>query len=358
MLAEGVECFEGKLYLLALTFGSFSCSKTFPSVNSGLCTSVMKFPISVLDHLSCKQVALLTAVVASVSAASNDSGVGQPVGGLISVRVGHSQTPFPEWLTEFTGLKEWPGIDPPYIPMDFIDFDQIPDYRSYEQGVCGANPRESCSFDCDHCVAPDDVFTCSKLSQTFDDGPSLATERLLDNLDHKTTFFNLGINIVNYPDVYKKILDGGHLVGTHTWSHPFLPSLSNEKIIAQLQWSIWAMNATGHHLPKWFRPPYGAIDNRVRAISRMFGLQAVLWDHDTFDWQLLVEDQSLRTEESIYRDIQDWKQSGTGLILEHDGAFKTVQVGINVGRILGNDQMTVAECVGGSDYIKSFQQEG
>ncbi|SCV02623.1 LAME_0H03466g1_1 [Lachancea meyersii CBS 8951] len=282
--------------------------------------------------------------------------VGQPVGGFVSVRAGRKQTPFPQWLTDFTGLNEWPGVDPPYIPMDFIDFKEIPDYKRYEQGVCGVNPPESCSFDCDRCLAPDDVYTCRRISQTFDDGPSLATERLLNSLDHKTTFFNLGMNIVNFPDMYHKILDNGHLVGTHTWSHPFMPSLTNEQIIAQLQWSIWAMNATGHHLPKWFRPPYGAIDNRVRSIARMFGLQAVLWDHDTFDWQLLAEDQTARTEEDIYKEVQDWKRSGTGLILEHDGTFRTVQVGVNVDKILGNNQLTVAECVGGIDYIRTFPQ--
>ena len=31
------------------------------------------------------------------------------------------QTPFPEWLTEFTNLTQWPGIDPPYIPLDYIN---------------------------------------------------------------------------------------------------------------------------------------------------------------------------------------------------------------------------------------------
>lgn len=280
-----------------------------------------------------------------------------PVGGIVTVRAGYAQTPFPEWLTEFTGLTEWPGIDPPYIPMDFIDFSKVPDYKSYPQGVCGVNPRESCSFDCDKCVEPDDVYTCSKLSQTFDDGPSPATEKLLESLDHPTTFFNLGINIVNFPDTYKKILDAGHLIGTHTWSHPFMPSLTNEQIVAQLEWSIWAMNATGNHYPKWFRPPYGAIDNRVRAISRMFGLQAVLWDHDTMDWQLIAEDSNLRTEEQVYHDVQLWKRGKRGLILEHDGSEKTVNVGINVSKLIGDDQLTVAQCVGGIDYIHQYAQK-
>ncbi|CAR26043.1 hypothetical protein ZYGR_0E00190 [Zygosaccharomyces rouxii] len=266
------------------------------------------------------------------------------------------QTPFPKWLTSFTGLTQWPGLDPPYIPLDFIDMSKIPPYKQYPSGVCNANPPEACAFDCDGCTAHDDVKTCSKLSQTFDDGPSFATQKLLDTLKHKATFFNLGFNIVNNPDMYRKVLEKGHLIGTHTWSHPYLPSLSNEKIIAQIEWSIWAMNATGNHTPKWFRPPYGGIDNRVRAITRQFGLQAVLWDHDTFDWQLVTPDNTLppRSEQQIYLDVKKWKQEGKGLILEHDGSQRTVDVGVNVYHLLGEDQLNVAQCVGGIDYIRKF----
>lgn len=267
-----------------------------------------------------------------------------------------AQTPFPKWLTDFTGLTQWPGLDPPYIPLDFIDMEKVPAYKQYSSGQCGVNPREACAFDCDSCTEPDDVRSCSKLSQTFDDGPSPATQKLLDSLKHKSTFFNLGYNIVNNPDMYRKVLEQGHLVGTHTWSHPYLPSLTNEQIIAQLEWSIWAMNATGNHTPKWFRPPYGGIDNRVRAISRQFGLQAVLWDHDTFDWQLVTPDKTLppRSEQEIYEDVAKWKVEGRGLILEHDGASSTVDVGVKVNEIIGDDQLTVAQCVGGIDYIKKY----
>ncbi|QLG73490.1 hypothetical protein HG535_0E05740 [Zygotorulaspora mrakii] len=273
-----------------------------------------------------------------------------------NLKIFSNQTPFPKWLYDFTGLTEWPGLHPPYIPLDFIDMTKIPDYKPYKQGECYKNPRESCSFDCDGCVEHDDVYTCSKLSQTFDDGPSLVTEKLLDELKHNTTFFNLGINTVNNPVAYRKTMEKGHLIGSHTWSHPFLPSLTNEEIIAQLEWSIWAMNATGSHTPKWFRPPYGGIDNRVRAISRQFGLQAVLWDFDTFDWQLYAPDSAfpLRTEQDVYDDVTRWKKINKGLILEHDGSPTTVNVGISINKLIGDDQLTVAQCIGGIDYIRQY----
>lgn len=263
------------------------------------------------------------------------------------------RAPFPDWLARFTGLSEWPGLDPPYIPLDFINIDEIPNIPIYKQGFCADVPREVCSFDCHGCAAHDDIFTCPKLSQTFDDGPSLATEKLLDNLNCKSTFFTLGINIVQYPHIYQRLKDDNHLIGTHTWSHRYLPELTNEQIIAQIEWGIWAMNSTGNHLPKWWRPPYGGIDNRVRHITRLFGLQAVVWNHDTLDWKFASGDPSI-TLHDILDVAHAWKNIKTGIILEHDSLETTVDIGLQIRDIIGVDQMTVSECVGGIDYIQEF----
>lgn len=298
---------------------------------------------------------LLIVLIFLQSATANELQTNNPKGGVAFVGDQSKQTPFPQWLTEFTGMTQWPGLDPPYVPLDFIDLDKIPDYLPHQAGMC-LNPREACSFDCDSCVEHDDIHTCSKLSQTFDDGPSPATERLLKKLNHKTTFFVLGINSVNHPDIYRHVDEAGHLMGSHTWSHAYLPGLSNEQIIAQIEWSIWAMNATGNHIPKWFRPPYGGIDNRVRAITRQFGLQAVLWDHDTFDWRLVSND-PLRTEDEIYEDVEKWINTKKGIILEHDGAHRTVDVALNILDMIGEDQLTVAECINGIDYIRKYKNE-
>lgn len=265
------------------------------------------------------------------------------------------QTPFPQWLQDITKLSEWPGEVPPYIPMDTLNLSKVPAYRPYTMGECELNPVESCSFDCDTCVMPSDVYTCRKLSQTFDDGPSPATRDLIRTLENRSTFFVLGINVVNFPEIYTELTNAGHLVGTHSWSHPFLPSLSNEQIAAQIQWSIWAMNATSGHVPRWFRPPYGAIDNRVRAIIEQFDLRAVLWDHDTYDWKLVTKERVSKRQ--IYRNIRKWKKDdGRGLILEHDGSPETVELGITINNLIGPDQLTVAECANDIRYVAEPQK--
>lgn len=260
--------------------------------------------------------------------------------------------PFPQWLSDFTGLKEWPTLDPPYIPLDFIDFGKIEHVAQHEQSHCEGISINSCSFDCQNCVAAEDVYTCPQLSQTFDDGPTPSTTKLLSNLNSRCTFFVLGHNVVRHPDIYRRAIKKGHIMGTHTWSHKFLPSLSNEDIIAQIQWSIWAMNATSGHIPKWFRPPYGGVDNRVRSIINQFGMQSVLWDFDTFDWQL---NDNSKTSNQVLAEVDDLlKIRKHGLILEHDMMTKTVNVGIEINKKIPN-QLTVPQCVGGIDYIKVFE---
>ncbi|GEQ72426.1 hypothetical protein JCM33374_g6113 [Metschnikowia sp. JCM 33374] len=269
--------------------------------------------------------------------------------------------PVPGWLTEFTGLTEWPGMDPPYIPLDFIDFSALPwdsDSWVHMQGDC--NPEhhgyEVCSFDCWACVMPEDVVSCPVLSQTFDDGPSPFTLDLIDTIDVPVTFFTIGINVVRFPQIYRETADRGHLMASHTWSHKFLPSLSNEEIVAQIEWSVWAMNATYGHIPKWFRPPYGGIDNRVRAILRHFGMQAVLWDFDSLDWAL-ASNQGPETEEELQQRLRNFAsdRDHKGLILEHDSFERTVQIGINLYDVVGDHQMTVSKCMQGLDYIQHFE---
>lgn len=275
--------------------------------------------------------------------------------------VNNSPLPFPQWLSDFTGLTEWPGIDPPYIPMDFIDFNRLPeglDSWIHREATCGAHltTAEVCSFDCANCVAFDDVYSCPKLSQSFDDGPTPFTPQLTGVLRSKQTFFTIGINIVRFPQVYRETADQGHVMGSHTWSHPFLPSLTNEQIVAQLQWSIWAMNATYGHLPKWFRPPYGGVDERVRGIIRQFGMQCALWNYDTMDWGL--EANADRTDEDVVNDVAQYKRfaGGTGLILEHDSVQRTVTVATKIYEELGLDQMTVPQCAGGIEYVRQFDK--
>lgn len=69
----------------------------------------------------------------------------------------------------------------------------------------------------------------------------------------------------------------GHQIGVHTWSHTALTTLSNEGIIAELGWTRKAIKDVLGVTPNTMRPPYGDIDDRVRAISVAMGMTPIMW---------------------------------------------------------------------------------
>ena len=61
-----------------------------------------------------------------------------------------------------------------------------------------------------------------------------------------------------------------------------MTTLSNEDVVAQLGWTMQLIhNSTGGRIPRYWRPPYGDTDNRVRAIAKeVFGLTTLIWNQE------------------------------------------------------------------------------
>lgn len=79
---------------------------------------------------------------------------------------------------------------------------------------------------------------------------------------------------------------GDHLA-VHTWSHAHLTTLSDNEVLGELGWCIQIIADVTGKVPKYFRPPYGNIDNRIRVIAKhVFGLETVIWNYDSVDWGL------------------------------------------------------------------------
>lgn len=65
-----------------------------------------------------------------------------------------------------------------------------------------------------------------------------------------------------------------------------MTTISNHDIVAQLYWSMRAIKEAAGVTTRCWRPPYGDIDDRVRAIAHQMGLSTILWNSDSFDWGL------------------------------------------------------------------------
>lgn len=149
-------------------------------------------------------------------------------------------------------------------------------------------PADQCWWTCQTCPA-DDIQDCPNSGDwgiTFDDGPSAFTPTVLASLkaaNIKATFFVMGSNVVRNVDVMKQEVDEGHHIASHTWSHHPLTTLTNEQIVAELKWTEKAVfDITGLKM-KYLRPPYGDVDNRVRAVVKKLGYIIVDWTSDAFD---------------------------------------------------------------------------
>ena len=128
------------------------------------------------------------------------------------------------------------------------------------------------------------------IAMTFDDGPSSEnTPRLLEMLKQrniKATFFLIGENAAANPDLVRRILAEGHEIGNHSWTHPQLSKLSDDRVTTEITKTQDAIKNASGDTPTLLRPPYGAITARQREwIENQFGLNIILWSVDPLDWK-------------------------------------------------------------------------
>ncbi|MCK1203138.1 polysaccharide deacetylase family protein [Streptococcus uberis] len=125
-----------------------------------------------------------------------------------------------------------------------------------------------------------------QVALTFDDGPDpRTTPQVLDMLKKyhaKATFFMLGGKISGNESLVKRIADEGNEVGNHSFDHSNFTKLSHEQIVSQIESTNSLIEKACGKKPFYFRPPYGATDERVK---QAVGMSQLLWTVDTKDWE-------------------------------------------------------------------------
>jgi peptidoglycan/xylan/chitin deacetylase (PgdA/CDA1 family) len=128
------------------------------------------------------------------------------------------------------------------------------------------------------------------IAMTFDDGPSATlTPKLLDLLATrhiKVTFFVIGENVAEHPEIVARAAREGHEIGNHSWSHPNFGKMSDDNVRSQLRRTDDAIRSATGNRPTLMRPPYGSITAREKHwIHDEFGYRIILWDVDPYDWK-------------------------------------------------------------------------
>jgi peptidoglycan/xylan/chitin deacetylase (PgdA/CDA1 family) len=159
------------------------------------------------------------------------------------------------------------------------------------------------------------------IAMTFDDGPHpILTPRLLDMLKARgirATFFLIGQNAAEYPDIVRRIAAEGHEIGNHTWNHPQLTRLSSAALREEINRTSSTISEIIGKPLLVMRPPYGATNAYINHwMNREFGMKVILWSVDPLDWKY-------RNSARVKRQILAGAQPGA-IILSHDIHATTV----------------------------------
>lgn len=148
---------------------------------------------------------------------------------------------------------------------------------------------------------------------TFDDGPNPETTTpMLDALEEnyaKATFFCLGQNAGYYPETVQREYNLGMEVGTHTYSHVVLTSLSASALDSEISKSVDAINKAIGVKPSLMRPPYGAVNKTVLSAVGGYNLCCMNWSLDTEDWKT-------KNADATYNEVM--KAQDGDVVLLHD----------------------------------------
>ncbi len=157
--------------------------------------------------------------------------------------------------------------------------------------------------------------TRDHVALTFDDGPDpKSTPRFLKLLAQRNvtaTFFFLGYMLSSAPELGRDIVDAGHEVALHGYTHRCL--------LFRSPWSTYDDLARGRdtvgditgRAPVWYRPPYGVLTTSTLRATKRLGLTPVLWTAWGRDWEAKA------TQQTVFDTVND-RLDGGGTVLLHD----------------------------------------
>ncbi|KAA1074229.1 chitin deacetylase [Puccinia graminis f. sp. tritici] len=286
--------------------------------------------------------------------------------------------PLPAWVKRYQKAKSR-GLIPSIRPAVLIN--GVPEYPFYSDSTV-SNPRKVCSWTVSKCNSRRDIVNAPRgaMGISFDDGPQPPTSELLSFLkenEQKATHFMIGSRIHQNPSLLVETVHKNHdHIAVHTWSH--MTTMTDEQILGEIGWTMQIINDLTGLVPAFWRPPYGDIDNRVRAISRhVFGLKTVMWSVDPNDWCLsdesspgsectpgsgpqninqLIHDLKHRIRHGVHGDSPNRRFPKHGIIsLEHELSWRTVQSFMQsypLAKSLGWDTRSIPDLFGLDWYQK------
>lgn len=161
------------------------------------------------------------------------------------------------------------------------------------------------------------------ISITFDDGPnSEFTPKvlvLLKEYNAKATFFLIGKNAEKHPEIVRQMIEEGHSIGNHSFSHSkYFGFFSSKKIMNEMERTNAIFKKITGKTPRMFRPPFGVTNPNIKKALNKTDMCSIGWSKRSLDTTML-------SEEKILKRITSNLRKGD-IILMHDCSEKTVSV--------------------------------
>jgi peptidoglycan/xylan/chitin deacetylase (PgdA/CDA1 family) len=181
-------------------------------------------------------------------------------------------------------------------------------------------------------VADDETEQAEKkqIAITFDDGPNpYYTMELLDGLKARgvqATFFVLGEEAQNYPEILEAIYEDGHQIGIHSWQHVNFTEIGYAAVAEQIERTQEIIYEITGEYADFIRPPYGIWEDEL---DKKIPLIEVLWDVDPMDW-------ATNDADAVVKRVEKNAKEGS-IILLHDASQSTVSAAFTIIDILKDE---------------------
>ena len=149
----------------------------------------------------------------------------------------------------------------------------------------------------------------------FDDGPGTdSTKKLVTGLKKrgaKATFFELGQNIAEYPEMCKLVSESGCEIGIHGYDHTTFTSLGVEGTKTQVDKTAALIKQNTGKTPTHVRPPEGSYNDAIQKTLMDMGYDLIMWNVDTRDW-------ASRDADAVYNIVMTQACDGGDILCLHD----------------------------------------
>ncbi|KAK0227129.1 carbohydrate esterase family 4 protein [Armillaria nabsnona] len=193
---------------------------------------------------------------------------------------------------------------------------------------------------------------------TFDDGPYIYSQNIVDMLDAKGVKGTFFVNGNNYGCIYgdteraalQNAYSKGHQVASHTWAHKDLATLTTDQVESEFTLTDTALEKILGVKVAFMRPPYGSYNDGVLQVAAAHNQSVIIWDFDSGDSVGETAENSEKDYDTLVA-----KHPPTILTLNHETVQTTSTIVLPhaLDDLLGAgyNLVTVAECLGLPPYL-------